>query len=87
VSRQLPATLIVTAVTCGDVNLDGSVNIIDTVGILQIVVGRVQPSSVQAVLSNLDGNESVDVPDAIISLRHLVGLNPPPSDCAPPVAG
>jgi len=59
---------------CGDQNGDETVNILDAFIDLQIAVGRVKPTEQQLVLSDLDQNSSIDIRDAIETLRHLVGL-------------
>ncbi len=66
----------------GDLNMDGTVDIADALGVLRIAVGVAQPSAVQklhADVAPLVGGKPapdgvVDVGDALLILRKAVGL-------------
>ena len=68
---------------CGDQNDDGVVNILDVIFDLQIAAELVEPTPTQAILSDLNRDETVDVLDAIIALQHIVG-SAQITGCGPP---
>ncbi len=58
---------------CGDQNNDGDVNILDAIIDLQIIVGDVEATETQQVLSDLNRDGEINVLDVILTLKHIVG--------------
>jgi len=79
--RGSDITITIYVGTCGDPSGDGQITIVDAVIMLQIVVGLYQPTSIQAVLANLDGTGGVEVTDVITALQYIVGVIPTPETC------
>lgn len=58
---------------CGDVTLDGDVDILDGILGSQIIVGQVEASFAQGILGDLDGDGQATVLDLIQALQFIVG--------------
>ena len=80
-SREIPSTLFVG--TCGDLNGDSEVTVVDVIILLQIAVERVQPTPNQEIFGDLNGDGTITVIDAIMALQHIVGLIPTLDECGP----
>lgn len=59
-------------------------NILDVIIDLRITVELIEPTLTQSIISDLNRDRVVDVFDAIISLKHIVGLLPTLDECGPP---
>lgn len=80
-----PGQLVVGAAAsgvCGDLNGDDAVNVFDAITTLQIIVGLVDPTTVQLVLADLNRDGDINVFDAITLLQIIVGLTEV-SECGP----
>ncbi len=64
----------VLAVTCGDLNDDGDVNVFDAIMELQIIVGLITPTETQVKVGDVVRDGAIDVFDVILLLQHIVGL-------------
>ena len=87
-SQHIPAqgsaaTLDIISGLCGDQDSNGKVEVVDVVIDLQITVGIVIPSLEQLVLSDLTRDGEINVLDAIVGLKHLVGEIPILRGCGP----
>ena len=60
--------------TCGDLNDDGVINVLDAIIDLQIIVGLLTPTEDQLKAGDVVGDGIIDVFDAILLLQHIVGL-------------
>ncbi len=58
----------------GDINMDGKVNIIDAVYILNYSVGKTSLSGVAKKAADVDASATVNIVDAVTILNHTVGL-------------
>ncbi|MBW3624153.1 MAG: hypothetical protein KY468_12165 [Armatimonadetes bacterium] len=59
----------------GDANLDGQVSLPDAVLVLQAVTGQAALTPEQLSVADMDGKDGVNVADAILILRRIVGLS------------
>ncbi len=67
----------VTTEGSGDVNLDGQVNALDVVGIVEHVLGTTPIQMEQALINaDVNGDGFVDTADAILIIQNILGLNP-----------
>lgn len=57
-----------------DLNENGKVDVQDTILLLRIAVGLLQPTEAQKVMGDVNGDGMLDIPDAIQVLRKAVGL-------------
>ena len=73
-----------TPALCGDLNGDGDVNVFDAIIVLQIIVGLIEPTLDQLVLSDLNRDGTTNLFDVILLLQDVVGLTEI-TDCGPPV--
>lgn len=64
----------------GDVNMDGSVNILDVIMINRAVLGKEVLSDEARVLGDVDRDGSCDSTDSLAILKYLVGIIPDFSD-------
>ena len=62
------------ALSCGDLNADGDVNVFDAIIDLQIIVGIIEPTPEQLALGDLNRDGTINVFDAILLLQQIVGL-------------
>ena len=69
------ATLTIFVGVCGDQNDDGLVNVFDAIIDLQIIVGKIDPTPIQMILSDVVPDGEINVFDVILTLQHIVGLN------------
>ncbi len=60
--------------TCGDLNDDGVINVLDAIIDLQIIVGLIEPTEAQLKLGDVVRNSTINVFDVILLLQHIVGL-------------
>ena len=58
---------------CGDVNSDGSVNIVDALMTAQYYVG-LNPPGFNASCGDVDQNQNITIVDALIIAQYYVGL-------------
>ena len=66
--------------TCGDLNDDSLVTVIDAVIALQIIVELLTPTPAQLLLADVSGPEGLpdgatDVVDVVAILGHIVGMS------------
>ncbi len=69
--------------TCGDLNGDEVINVLDAIIDLQIIVGLLTPTEDQLKAGDVVGDGIIDVFDAILLLQHIVGLTEI-TECGPP---
>ena len=81
--KDVPATVTVDLVKCGDQNGDGEVDIQDAIIDLQITVKLIEADATQQYLSDLNQDGTVNVVDAILLLRQIVGLVATLDVCGP----
>jgi arabinogalactan endo-1,4-beta-galactosidase len=72
------------SVDFGDVNGDGSINIIDALVVAQNYVG-LQPNPFYGEAADIDENGSIDIVDALLIARYYVGLIPLPTQSTTPI--
>jgi hypothetical protein len=58
---------------CGDVNSDGSIDIVDALLIAQYYVG-LDPANFDAAAADVNGDGSIDILDALLVAQYYVGL-------------
>ena len=58
---------------CGDQNFDQVVDVSDAIIDLQMLVGLVQPTDLQTLLSDVEGDGDLNVLGVVFLLQHLVG--------------
>ena len=58
---------------CGDVNSDGSIDIVDALLIAQNYVG-LDPANFDAAAADVNGNGPIDIVDALLIAQYYVGL-------------
>ena len=61
------------AAPCGDVNSDGSIDIVDALLIAQYYVG-LNPSNFDSTAADVNGDGSIDIVDALLVAQLYVGL-------------
>ncbi|MFQ6093550.1 MAG: M1 family aminopeptidase [bacterium] len=59
--------------TKGDVNEDGTINIIDVVWVVNIILGSLEPSASQYWAADFDDNGKVNIIDAIMIVNEILG--------------
>ncbi len=59
--------------SCGELDRDGQVNVLDVIFFLQILVGKLQPGAEQLRLADVDSSGTLNVLDGIALLRHVAG--------------
>ena len=69
---------------CGDQNGDELITIQDVIIDAKISVDPQIANDAQNKLSDLDRDNDVDIDDANIGLRHIVGIIPALTECGPP---
>ncbi|MBG46441.1 MAG: hypothetical protein CMB76_08015 [Euryarchaeota archaeon] len=57
----------------GDVNLDESINIVDVVILVGIVLGQFEPSDTQLDVSDMNSDDSLNVADIVILVSIILG--------------
>lgn len=67
---------------CGDVDGNGTVNVVDALAISRKVVGLPPPPTVDVSLADVDLNGVVNIVDALLLLEYYVGLIPSHEVCA-----
>jgi len=68
---------------CGDQNEDGNVDVFDAIIDLQIIVGLLEPTEEQQLLSDVVRDGQINVFDVILTLQHIVELTEI-TECGPP---
>jgi|GEM_PF-5219851 hypothetical protein len=76
----------IVGLVCGDQNFDQVVDIRDAIIDIQIIVGLVDATPLQQVLSDVVRDGQIDVLDVILMLQHIVG-EAQIDGCGPPPAG
>ena len=73
--KEVPATITVEVVgpRCGDLNGDSLVDVLDAVIDIQIIVGVIEPTEQQRLLSDVALDGQTNVFDVILTLQHIVG--------------
>lgn len=59
----------------GDVNLNGSVDIIDALMIAQYAVGSI-PEGFNVLVADVDNNGNINIVDALMVAQYYVGILP-----------
>ena len=62
------------AVTLGDINGDGPINVLDARLCLQIATGFITPTAAQAAAADVDGDGDVDLDDAELLAKYIIGM-------------
>ena len=58
----------------GDVTGDGELNVLDVVAIVNIVLGKIEPTEPQLWAADMDGNGTVNILDALALILMIFGL-------------
>ncbi len=66
-------TLVLAPGVRGDQNNDGNVDVFDAIIDLQIMVGLIEPTPEQLILSDVVRDGEINVFDVILTLQHIVG--------------
>ena len=57
----------------GDLNLDNSINILDVVAMVNIILGSIDPSSLQLNLSDLNNDSFTNINDIVLLINIIMG--------------
>ena len=58
----------------GDFNSDNSVDILDVLGLSDLLLFGAEPTDYQLFISDLDGNGDLDIMDLILLVNQILGL-------------
>ena len=58
----------------GDFNSDNSVDILDVLGLSDLLLFGAEPTDYQLFISDLDGNGDLDIMDLILFVNQILGL-------------
>lgn len=72
--------------TCGDLDGDEVVTVLDVIITLQISTLQIRPTAIQLFRGDLNRDGFVDLADALIELEHVLGLTPSLDTCGPPAS-
>ncbi len=67
---------------CGDLSGNGEVTVLDVVFGLQIIVGRISPTTVQTFLADVNGDGQIAIDDIVHILQVVAGITSL-TDCGP----
>ena len=62
-----------TATPAGDANLDGSINVLDIVVVVNIIIETYIPTEDELVASDMNSDGSIDVLDIVILVNTILG--------------
>ena len=62
------------ALTLGDINGDGYINVLDARLCLQIATGFITPTAAQKTAADVDGDGDVDLDDAELLAKYIIGM-------------
>jgi hypothetical protein len=68
------ATVEITALLCGDANMDGAVSIADALVIARGVAGVAPPPPIDTAAADVNGDGSMTIADALLIARFVAGL-------------
>ena len=57
----------------GDVSLDGAINIVDVVMLVNIIIGNYEPSDEQLVVADLNNDNLINVADIVLLVSAILG--------------
>ena len=57
----------------GDISLDGTVNILDVVLLVSIIIGETEPSSTQSTVADMNNDGFINVSDIVILIATILG--------------
>ena len=57
----------------GDISLDGTVNILDVVLLVSIIIGEPAPSSTQSTVADMNNDGFINVSDIVILIATILG--------------
>jgi hypothetical protein len=80
-TQLITCNQLATTCTCGDVNNDSVVNIVDALAIARYLVNLPPPPAIDVTLADVDKNGTVSIMDAMHIARYSVGLVTPPEVC------
>lgn len=63
-------------ISCGDVNSDSTVDIVDALVTAQFYIGLIQPSEINNWAANVNNDDYIDIIDALLIGQYYVGLIP-----------
>ena len=57
-----------------DLNLDGSVNIVDVIGVVNIIIGLSSPTETQLCSADINADGTVNIVDVIAIVNTIISL-------------
>ena len=60
------------ACAIGDINNDGSVNVVDVINVVNIVLGNFEGTDAQMTAADIDGNGTVNILDAVVLVQTIL---------------
>ena len=57
-----------------DLNLDGSVNIVDVIGVVNIIIGLSNPTETQLCSADINADGTVNIVDVIAIVNTIISL-------------
>ncbi|MFQ6093617.1 MAG: M6 family metalloprotease domain-containing protein [bacterium] len=67
----------------GDINRDGTINVIDLIYVVNIILGSVNPTEGEMWAADFNGDGAIDIIDVVDMVNHICSTSPPTAKGSP----